>query len=187
MLEIASASESALAAVATSPARMIKDEIVKQGFKLVAAYPDHRMSFLLRALREEPSLRYLPLAREEEGIGICAGAFCGGMKAILVMPNSGFLTTCNAINGIGMLNGLPVLMLVSWRGSLGEKRHFMMQMGAVTRPVMTALGVDSFVLEKPDQIGIIGDAYDHAVATRKPTAVLVMRDMLRGGGGAIEE
>src|SRR5688500_4968417 len=105
MLEIAPAPESLLGTAERSPAQLIKDEIVKQGFKLVAAYPDHRMSVLLRELREEPSLRYLPLAREEEGIGVCAGAFCGGMKAILVMPNSGFLTCSNAISGISVLCG----------------------------------------------------------------------------------
>jgi sulfopyruvate decarboxylase subunit alpha len=109
------------------------------------------------------------------------------MKAILVMPNSGFLTCSNAISGISVLCGLPVLMLVSWRGSFGEKRHFMMHMGSVTRPVMDALGVANFVLERPDQLSMIGDAYDHAVATRKPTAVLVMREMLRGSGGSMEE
>ncbi|MBI4493161.1 MAG: sulfopyruvate decarboxylase subunit alpha [Chloroflexi bacterium] len=170
-----------------SPSTLIKDELVRQGFQLIVSYPDHRMAFLQRELQQEPSWRYLPIAREEEGIGICAGAFCGGMKALLIMPNSGFLTCCNAINGIALLCGIPVLMLVSWRGSLGEKRHFMMGMGKVTPPVMDALGMDHFVLEKPEQLGLLGEAYDHAVAARKPVAVLIMREMLRGRGGAMEE
>jgi len=170
-----------------SPSGLIKDEIVRQGFQLVVAYPDHRMSFLLRELREEAGLRYLPIAREEEGVGICAGAFCGGTKAMLVMPNSGFLTCCNALNGIALTCGLPVFMLVSWRGSIGEKRHFMMQMGSVTAPVMDALGIDHYLLQRPEDLHLIGDVYDHAVASRKPAAVLVMREMLRGGAGAMEE
>jgi sulfopyruvate decarboxylase subunit alpha len=180
---------SAVAEVAAekSPSLLIKEELMRLGFRLIVSYPDHRMAPLQRALREETSWRYLPIAREEEGIGICAGAFCGGMKAVLVMPISGFLTTCNAISGIAMLCQIPVLMLVSWRGSLGEKRHFMMHMGKITPPVMEALGVDHFVLDTPGKLHLLGDAYDHAVASRKPVAVLMMREMLRGRGGAMEE
>jgi hypothetical protein len=52
---------------------------------------------LLRAVEEDRDVVHVPLCREEEGIGVCAGAYLVGKKCAAIMQNGGFFNSNNAI------------------------------------------------------------------------------------------
>jgi sulfopyruvate decarboxylase subunit alpha len=60
----------------------------KAGIDFVATLPDEKMLGLIRAIEKDTDLKHVPLCREEEGIGICAGAYLAGRKTAIVMQNS---------------------------------------------------------------------------------------------------
>src|SRR5256884_9662290 len=70
----------------------------KAGIDFVATLPDEKIAEVIRAEATERELKHVPLCREEEGIGICAGAYLAGKKNALIMQNDGFLNSCNALN-----------------------------------------------------------------------------------------
>src|SRR5207237_8972978 len=70
----------------------------KAGIDFVATLPDEKIAEVIRAVETERELKHVPLCREEEGIGICAGAYLAGKKTALIMQNAGFLNSCNALN-----------------------------------------------------------------------------------------
>src|SRR5215831_7271337 len=82
---------------AKANATLIVGALKSTGIKLVATLPDEKMVEVIRAVEHDGELRHVPLCREEEGIGICAGAYLAGVKTALIMQNAGFLNSCNAL------------------------------------------------------------------------------------------
>jgi len=70
---------------------------------------------------EDPETILVRLAKEEEGVGVSAGAHFAGVKSAMLMQNHGFLAAINGIVSFAHLYRIPLLMLVSHRGTFGER------------------------------------------------------------------
>ena len=81
------------------------------------------------------------VTREEEGIGICAGAYLGGKKPAMVMMNAGFLLSTNALATVCIHPGIPVLLLIGYSGGVGEENAGHATVGALTEPVIQAMHI----------------------------------------------
>ncbi|MHA1131034.1 MAG: thiamine pyrophosphate-binding protein, partial [Candidatus Helarchaeota archaeon] len=65
---------------------------------------------------------HLPLTREEEGIGIAAGAYLAGShRSILLIQSGGIGNSINALLSLAVLHKIPLPILISWRGIYKEK------------------------------------------------------------------
>ena len=84
-------------AMAKAQAARLVECIRAAGITLAAMLPDAWMAPLIDAIAADGTIRLVRVAREEEGVGICAGAFLGGRKAVLIAQNAGFLLSANAI------------------------------------------------------------------------------------------
>src|SRR5204862_2082752 len=89
------------------------------------------------------------LAKEEEGVGISAGAHFAGVKSAMLMQNHGFLAAINGIVSLSQLYRIPLLMLISYRGHFGERDPWQTQGGSVTEPLLRALGICYELLDSP--------------------------------------
>ena len=79
------------------------------------------------------------LAKEEEGVGISAGAHLAGVKSAMLMQNHGFLASINGIVSCAQLYRIPLLMLISYRGEFGERDPWQTEGGGVTEDLLRAL------------------------------------------------
>ena len=70
-------------------ARAIADELAACGVKMVASLPDNWVAELIEALNEDERFTHVPVNREESAIGLCSGAFMGGMGSAALMGASG--------------------------------------------------------------------------------------------------
>src|SRR4026208_2234213 len=86
--------------------------VKKAGIDFVATLPDEKMLEVIRAVEKDRELKHVPLCREEEGIGICAGAYLAGKKTAIIMQNAGFLNSCNALTTTSLQVQIPLLMLI---------------------------------------------------------------------------
>ena len=59
------------------------------GIDLVSSVPDINMLQLINLLYEDKEITHVPVGREEEGIGVCAGAHLGGKKPAMLMQTDG--------------------------------------------------------------------------------------------------
>ena len=96
---------------------------------------------LLQLADDDPEMRLIEVAREEEAVGIAAGAYLAGARNALLMQNHGFLGSINAIVSLTMLYRIPLVMLIAHRGHWGEPYPWHTQGGIVTEPVLRALGL----------------------------------------------
>ena len=147
------------------------------GINFVATLPDEKMLEVIRAVEGDKQLKHVPLCREEEGIGICAGAYLAGKNTAIIMQNDGFLNSCNALTTTSLQLQIPILMLIYYAGDIGDRGFT--TLGGVTEPVLQAMGFRSYVLRKPEEVeATLAGAQILADDSKKPVAVLLTKSVL---------
>jgi len=155
----------------------VVEGLVDGGVRLVAHVPDTNLDRLIRLCEETPELQCVALAREEEGVGICTGAYLGGSLGALIMQNAGFLNSCNGLVTTAIQHEIPLLLLIWYAGDLGDSSF--QRLGEATEPVLRGLGIRYYVLREPDEARRdVGRAARLAVAAQRPIACLLTRDIM---------
>jgi sulfopyruvate decarboxylase subunit alpha len=161
-------------------ARCIVDHLRAADVTLVASLPDQWTGELIGALQEHPQITHVRVAREDDGVGLCAGAALGGRRAALVCQNAGLLLSANALAGYTHSHQLPFLILCAWRGGSEDRYFYQAYKGRTTLPFLEALQLPYHHLERVDQLNLIEDGYRQAVLWRTPVVLLLGRRILSG-------
>jgi sulfopyruvate decarboxylase subunit alpha len=165
--------------VSQQNSRVIYDALKACDVKLMSALPETWLVHLIRMADDDPAMTLVRLAKEEEGVGISAGAHFAGVKSAMLMQNHGFLASINGIVSLAQLYKLPLLMLVSHRGDLGELDPWQTQGGMATVPLLRALGIPAYPLDDPSTVGRkIRQAQALADSALTPVALLLTRDLM---------
>src|SRR5919198_1480964 len=131
-------------------ARLILDGVKEAGINLIASLPDINLAELLRLIEQDRGITHVPLCREEEGIGICAGAYLVGKKCAAIMQNGGFFNSNNAIVSTLLQYQIPLLLLIYYAGDIGDRTFS--TSGDMTEPVLNALGIRYYTLRETHQV-----------------------------------
>jgi sulfopyruvate decarboxylase subunit alpha len=165
--------------VSTASSRAIYDALKACGVRLVSALPETWLVHLIRMAEDDPDMTLVRLAKEEEGVGISAGAHLAGVKSAMLMQNHGLLASINGIVSCAQLYRIPLLMIVSQRGEFGERDPWQTEGGAVTEEILRTLRIPWSSLERPDHVARrIANAQTLAYASNKPVALLLRRDLM---------
>lgn len=147
------------------------------GIDLVASVPDINMLQLLNLLYVDKDVAHVPVGREEEGIGVCAGAHLAGKTPAMLMQNGGLLNSANGLTTTALQFGIPVLLLIYYAGDVGDNAFHMV--GLVTEPVLQGLGIKYVVMRDPAKVKQeIAGAVTLANASKRPVALLLTRAVL---------
>jgi sulfopyruvate decarboxylase subunit beta len=164
-------------AAATGPSgAAIIAALKRAGVAHVAALPDIVTSEgLLWPLSRDRELRLIRLSREDEGVAICAGLAACGKRAVLLMQDSGFFDSLNAIRVIAMEFEQPICMLVGIVG--GEPGVLLpqsaMYAGRVIEPVIDAMGIDRLLIENAGEEPLIDLAIARAYEASRALVILI--------------
>jgi len=159
--------------------QVVYDAMKSAGVRLVSALPETWLVHLIRIADEDPEMTLVRLAKEEEGVGISAGAHFAGIKSAMLMQNHGFLQSINGISGVSLLYKIPLLMLITDRGTFGEKDPWQTEGGKYTRPVLDALKITRDDLRTPDEVAPkVAKAMALAQSSLSPVALLLNRDLM---------
>ena len=120
-------------------------------------------------------------SREEEAVGIVTGAWMGGMLGVVAMQTSGFATLPNVLASLPVPYQIPLVMIISERGTLGEFNLGQALVWRTMRPALDALGIETHTITRLDELAFIVDrSIKQAVATQAPCA-LILSPLLTGG------
>lgn len=156
--------------------RALKDHEVR----LVAYVPDNVLRPLIEAIHADPYFNAFPTTREEEAVGIVAGAVMAGLRGIVLMQTSGFATLPNALASLACAFQIPVPMIVSERGTLGEFNPGQAIVCRTMRPILDSMGIEHHTMSRLDEAHFIADRTLRQVfATRWP-ACLILSPLLTG-------
>ena len=87
----------------------------------------------------------------------------GGMRGVVLMQTSGFATLPNALASLPVPFQIPVLMIVSERGTLGEFNIGQAMVARTMRPTLDAIAMEHPTITRLDEVEFITDheAYLH--------------------------
>src|SRR5246127_1761613 len=166
------------------PVSLTSSKVIFEGLKecdvrLLSALPETWLVHLIRMTDEDPEMILVRLAKEEEGVGVSAGAHFAGVKSAMLMQNHGFLASINGIVSFAHLYKIPLLMLISYRGSLGECDPWQTQGGNVTEPLVQALRIRFFF---PHTLYTAKKHFRQAPtlaeSSLQPVSILLTRDLM---------
>jgi sulfopyruvate decarboxylase alpha subunit len=142
--------------------------------RLVTYVPDNVLKPLIEAVHADPWFTTICPAREEEAAGIVAGAYMAGLRGITLMQTSGFATLPNVLASLVVPYQIPLLMLVSERGTLGDHQLGQAIVCRTMRPVLQCLGIEHFAIERLEDVEFVTDSMiKQAYSTQAPAAVIL--------------
>src|SRR6185295_877312 len=138
--------------VSVANSQLIYDALKAADVRIVSALPETWLVHLIRMAEEDPEVTLVRLAKEEEGVGISAGAHLAGVKSAMLMQNHGFLASVNGIVSLAHLYKIPLLMLISYRGEFGERDPWQTEGGGATEALLQALRIPFQRLDEPGHV-----------------------------------
>lgn len=157
----------------------IIDILKRNKVKKVITVPCKFFAPLLDKMESEPSINLIWPSREEEALGISAGCYLGGMRAVLLIQNSGLGNMVNAIKSLSQYYNIPFFAIVSHRGGKEEKIDAQKPMGELTPRLLKLLGIRYDILESPEDVEKINGSLKESFA-KKESKVLLARNPFWG-------
>lgn len=165
--------------VSVNNSRLIYEALKACDVKIISALPETWLVHLIRMAEEDPAMKLVRLAKEEEGVGISAGAHLAGINSAMLMQNHGFLASINGIVSLALLYKIPLMLLITYRGHWGEKDPWQTQGGLATESLLRALNIPIWHLNTTTDITKrIKDAHTLAHASLHPVAILLHREVM---------
>ena len=160
--------------------KALKDNDVR----LVAYVPDNVLTPLIQGITSDNDFISIGATREDEAIGVLAGAWMGGMKGAVLMQTSGFALIANALASLIVPAQIPAIMVISERGTMGEFNIGQTHVARTMRPVLDALAISHHTLADEATMPFIVDrSIKQAVTTQAPVA-FILSPLLTGGNPA---
>ena len=96
--------------------KLLKDNDVR----LITYVPDNVLTPLIAGVNADNYFLAVTATREDEAIGTVSGAYMAGLRGAVMMQTSGFALIANALASLVLPYQIPVVMVISERGTLGE-------------------------------------------------------------------
>jgi sulfopyruvate decarboxylase subunit alpha len=149
------------------------------GINFISMLPDSDFTDTQKVVMADKDFKCVPVSNESIGFGVCAGAWLGGKKPALLITTDGIMASAFPLTTLNMQKNIPVLMVIPYRGSLGDGIWFMGPMGAATEPLLKDLQVAYTVISKVEEVTpAIKNAQLSAEAWLRPTAVLLTGEII---------
>ncbi len=146
--------------------------------KLITYVPDKVLAPLIKRLHADPYFTVVCPAREEEAVGIVTGAYMGGLRGIVLMQTSGFATLPNALASLTVPYQIPLLMLISERGTLGDFQLGQVIVCRTMRPILNSLNIENYAIERQDDVEFIADRMIKQAYATQANAAMILSPLL---------
>jgi sulfopyruvate decarboxylase TPP-binding subunit len=158
----------------------ILEEVARAGVRMVASLPDGWIADLIARCDADARFRHVPVNREESAIGLCSGAFMSGTSALALMGASGFLTCIYAITKINYTYQIPLPIIITLRGDVGDRAKYHVSNGLYLRSVIAAIAMPFVEVRGRDDLPEIGRAIRHSRTIARPVVIGLPRSVLKG-------
>ena len=159
----------------------LADILRRNAIRTFATVPDYIVSHVLEHLWADPECKVVTVTREEEGVGLLAGAWLAGRRGALLMQNSGLGNSANALGSLCMASQIPMVLVISHRGDLGEFNPAQVPMGQATGPILDALGIRHITPCSIAEMEAQADGLVKLGYTRSLPVAIVLPAALTGG------
>lgn len=157
---------------------IIHDAVRDHGVGLAAYVADHLLSDVTDAIKKAPDIHLVTAAREDEGLGVLAGAYMGGRRGIMLMQSSGFALCMNALGSMILPYQIPIPMIVGLRGDLGEFNVAQIVGGQSVEPTCRTLGIPyEAPTSRNDLAAVLDGMLKTSYSTHRPVCIGIRRSL----------
>lgn len=136
-----------------NPEKELLTILRETGVNFTASLPCEKIKVLLEMVEE--SFFHVPLTREEEGVGICAGAALSDKKPAMFVQSSGLGNMINALLSLTSFYRLPLALFVSQRGIYKEKIAAQLPMGQRLPAILKGSGIPCSLISTSEDFKLI--------------------------------
>jgi sulfopyruvate decarboxylase subunit alpha len=159
-------------------AEALLGEIKAAGIDFVACVPDSRLRDLYFLIREDPEIELVTLGNEGVAVCICGGAWLGGKHPLIMMENSGLRVASEYLARLGLSFGIPVMLLMSHRGAMGDGNWWAINHGVTMEPMLKSLRIPHTPIKRTEDIaGAFQKAQKTLQASLFPVALTLSGDL----------
>jgi len=158
--------------LATDLDRRIVGDLIGAGVDFVTSVPCKQLAGVIEVLAKTPDILHVPSNKEDEGMGLCAGANMGGKTPCIIMQNTALGVVVNTLATLIQFYHIPLPMLISYRGELGEKVACQVEMALHTKAILNQLHIPTYHFHHAEQVAELPGILNHARMAKKPVAIL---------------
>lgn len=125
-------------------------------------------------------MRTIDITKEEDGVGICSGAWMGGMRPIMSIQSSGLGNMMNAVMSLNACYRIPLVVLASWRGVDGETIEAQRWFNRPIPAMLDVFGIRHSEVRTASDIPSIAAEVRRAFAERSIAVILIHPTMWEG-------
>ena len=156
----------------TATDKKIIDCLAANDIGFVTSVPCKQLSGLIELVDDANGIMHVPSNKEDEGMGLCVGAYLGGTKSCILMQNTALGVVVNTLATLVQFYRVPLPMIISYRGEVGEKVACQVEMAIHTKPLLEQLHVPWYHLSHVDEADRVDGILKHSFMSRKPVAIL---------------
>ncbi|MCV3273828.1 sulfopyruvate decarboxylase subunit alpha [Roseobacter sinensis] len=160
----------------------IVDDVVAAGIAFVTTVPCKQLAGVIDEVEARPEIYHIPSNKEDEGMGLCAGAFMGGKKPMIIMQNTAIGVTINTLATLTQFYRMPLPMLISYRGELREPVACQVEMAVHTKALLNQLLIPTFHFHKEADAEELPEILSYTFMCNKPVAILTDASFWGGYG-----
>ncbi len=161
--------------------RLVADFVANDvGF--ITTVPCKQLAGVIDAVEAHDAIRHVPANKEDEGMGLCAGAFMGGTRSAIIMQNTAIGVTINTLVTLIQYYRMPLPMLISYRGELREPVACQAEMAVHTKALLAQLNVPTYHFHKTADADEFDAILKYTFMCNKPVAILTDASFWGGYG-----
>ncbi|GGA23165.1 sulfopyruvate decarboxylase subunit alpha [Neptunicoccus cionae] len=157
-------------------------DMVKNNIEFVTTVPCKQLAGVIDAVEESPDIFHIPSNKEDEGMGLCAGAFMGGKRPAIIMQNTAIGVTINTLATLIQYYRMPLPMLISYRGELREPVACQVEMAVHTKALLAQLNIPTYHFHQQSDVEEFDNILQYTFMCNKPVAILTDASFWGGYG-----
>ena len=158
----------------------IVDDFVKNKIEFVTTVPCKQLAGVIDKMEASNDIFHIPSNKEDEGMGLCAGAYMGGKRSAIIMQNTAIGVTINTLVTLIQYYNIPLPMLISYRGEIGEPVACQIEMAVHTKALLTQLNIPTYHFHQQDDVDELDLILNHSFIAKKPVAILTDASFWQG-------
>ena len=160
--------------------RQIVDDFTAHGIDFVTTVPCKQLAGVIDEIENRKEIFHIPSNKEDEGMGLCAGAFMGGKRPAILMQNTALGVTLNTLATLIQFYRMPLPMLISYRGELGEPVACQVEMAVHTKALLAQMLIPTYHFHRREDADELGAILKYTFMCNKPVAILTDASFWKG-------
>ncbi|WP_296423062.1 sulfopyruvate decarboxylase subunit alpha [Yoonia sp.] len=152
--------------------KQIVDDFVANDISFVTTVPCKQLAGVIEEVDSRPEIYHIPSNKEDEGMGLCAGAFMGGKRPAIIMQNTAIGVTINTLVTLTQFYRMPLPMLISYRGELKEPVACQAEMAVHTKALLNQLNIPTYHFHHREDAQELDAILKYTFMCNKPVAIL---------------